>query len=279
VSEKLTNVGAPHLDFEMWEATKAAPLLSFLVLPRPASVQGFNPSRKRVAKHGPLGTFVRYDDCLMRFNNYMSTVFPGLSLKPPLFYRWPIGIRFELGKEEPELTYDEVTMRRACALYEAVFRPGDLGLIVSALTRYVTLSKGGIRSRQGRYRRHRPTVFQLSRRYSLGLRGPAGRECHASEEDDLREITTLRWTEIAARRIDYQFILKAIANASYYPRRPATSDRIYFVNPTRNVILHMYDDRGMDLIAARRSDLQPIYVEHKDWVLDYDRRRISETFE
>jgi hypothetical protein len=40
----------------------------------------------------------------------------------------------------------------------------------------------------------------------------------------------------------------------------------------------MYDDRGMDLIAASRSGLQTIYDEYKNWVLDYDRKRIEETF-
>ena len=215
----------------------------------------------------------------MRLNDYMSAAFPGLLLRPPLFYRWPIGIRFELGKEELGSTYDEVALSRACTLYEAVFRPSDLAFIVSGMVRYVTLSKDAIASRSSRYRRHRPTVFQISRRYSLGLRGSAGRERLVTEEDDLREITTFRWTEIAARRINYQFILKAKANANYYTRRPSTDDRIYFVNRTRKIILHMYDDRGMDLIAANRSDLQPIYDEHKNWILDYDRKRIAETFD
>lgn len=209
----------------------------------------------------------------------MSATFPGLSLSPPLFYRWPIGIRFELGKEELGSSYGEVALRRACTLYEAVFRPSDRAFIVSGLARYVTLSKDAIGSRSSRYRRHRPTVFQLSRRYSLGLRGSVGRERLVSNEDHLREIITFRWTEIVARKINYQFILKAKANADYYTRRPSTDDRIYFVNRTRNIILHMYDDRGMDLVAASRNNLQGIYDEHKNWILDHDRNRIVETFE
>jgi len=51
------------------------------------------------------------------------------------------------------------------------------------------------------------------------------------------------------------------------------------VNRTRNLILHMYDDRGLDLIARHRSDLQAIYDAHKSWVLDYDRHRIERVFE
>jgi hypothetical protein len=215
----------------------------------------------------------------MQLTDYMSTAFPGLSLNPPLFYRWPVGIRFELGVEEKGTTYDDVVMRRACTLYEAVFRPGDLAFIVSGRVQYASTKRGGVKTNQGRYRRHRPTVFQLSTRYSLGLHGPAGCQRQVTEEDgDTREITILRWTEIAARGINYQFILRAKANADYHPRRPATSDRVYFVNRTRNVILHMYDDRGLDLVASKRSDLQAIYDTHKQWILDYDRKRIAEKF-
>lgn len=211
----------------------------------------------------------------MQLSNYLSTAFPGLSLGPALFYRWAIGIRFELGVEALDVPYDDVVIHRACALYEAAFRRGDLGFVVAGQTRYVTHNRGGDRAR---FRRHRPSLFQLSRRYALGLHGPAGRQVHANYDGDTQEITTFRWTEIMARAIDYRSILKAKANAELYSHRPAINDQVYFVNRTRNIILHMYDDRGMDLIAAERSDLQAIYDEHKSWVLDYDRRQIEKTF-
>ncbi len=61
----------------------------------------------------------------------MSTQFPGLLLSPPLFYRWPVGIRFELGVEEAGTSYDDVVLARACALYEATFQADDFAFIVS----------------------------------------------------------------------------------------------------------------------------------------------------
>jgi hypothetical protein len=62
-------------------------------------------------------------------------------------------------------------------------------------------------------------------------------------------------------------------------QQPRTADYIYLINRTRNIVLHMYDDRGMDLIAHEASDLQPIYDAYKGWILDYDRARIEQTFE
>jgi hypothetical protein len=175
----------------------------------------------------------------MQLHSYMSTAFPGLSLRPPLFYRWPVGIRFELGVEGIDMAYDDVVIHRARTLYEAVFRPEDLGFVVSGQIRYISLGGVGIRARR---RRHRPTLFQLSKRYSLGLHGPAGRQIQIHDAGDTRELTKFRFTQIEPRGIDYEFILKAKANAELYCHRPAIDDRVYFVNVTRNIILHMYDD-------------------------------------
>jgi len=61
-------------------------------------------------------------------------------------------------------------------------------------------------------------------------------------------------------------------------RRPRIGDRVYFVNQTRNTILHMYDNRGLDVIAPLIDDLRPIYETHRTWVLDYERRSIGEWF-
>jgi hypothetical protein len=41
------------------------------------------------------------------------------------------------------------------------------------------------------------------------------------------------------------------------------------------MIVHMYDDRGLDIIAATRESLRPIYRPFNDWVLDFDRERIA----
>jgi hypothetical protein len=41
----------------------------------------------------------------------------------------------------------------------------------------------------------------------------------------------------------------------------------------------MFDDRGLDLIAADRSELQSIYDRHRDWLLNYDRKRIAAIFQ
>src|SRR5262249_57878 len=54
---------------------------------------------------------------------YLSERFPSLTLGAGLFSRWPVGIRFEVGLA----TFAE----RASKLYEAVFAPEDICVIIS----------------------------------------------------------------------------------------------------------------------------------------------------
>lgn len=53
---------------------------------------------------------------------------------------------------------------------------------------------------------------------------------------------------------------------------------IYFINVTRKMIYHLYDDRGCDVIASNKEDLRTLYEEFNDWILDYDREQINKIF-
>lgn len=52
----------------------------------------------------------------------------------------------------------------------------------------------------------------------------------------------------------------------------------HLVDMDRGLVLHAYDDRGMDVGAADRTALVPIYWEFKDWLLDYDRAAMDRIF-
>jgi Domain of unknown function (DUF3885) len=212
----------------------------------------------------------------MQLPEYMQRTFPGLHLGPDLFHSWTVGLRFELNANHwPNVNWEAV-LQRASTLYEAVFSPGDWGFIVSG-HEFEFEPK---RHAPGKMPEFRNSVFALSRKYSLGLHGVAGRRRLTTYQDhDTRIISTYRWAEIEARRIGYRDILRAVMHMDFPSRRPRIADRVYFVNRTRDIILHMYDDRGMDLIAPSVDHLRPIYERHKDWVLNYDRSSIAQMFE
>ena len=69
-------------------------------------------------------------------NQYFDEQFAGLKLQKPLFYNWPIGLRFEIGPVEIGLwkdserktfneQYFEVSLARAVSIFEAVFGQED----------------------------------------------------------------------------------------------------------------------------------------------------------
>jgi hypothetical protein len=75
----------------------------------------------------------------------------------------------------------------------------------------------------------------------------------------------------------YELVLEAIANADH-ARHPAISSRVYWINRSSDIILHMYDDRGLDLIGRTKDMLGRLYRDFNPWILDYDRARINQTF-
>lgn len=73
----------------------------------------------------------------MEFKHYMKVNFPNLSLKPPLFYSWDVGIRFELGvnwiKEDcaEESFYLKGVYERAITLFRSLHSPEEEIFVVA----------------------------------------------------------------------------------------------------------------------------------------------------
>jgi Domain of unknown function (DUF3885) len=71
---------------------------------------------------------------------------------------------------------------------------------------------------------------------------------------------------------------EVIANADH-AREPSIGGRVYFINTLTHAIVHIYDDRGMDVIATNRESLRGLYREFNEWILDYDGGAIDRRFD
>ena len=82
----------------------------------------------------------------------------------------------------------------------------------------------------------------------------------------------------------YLHLLKAISYEDFvHPStilksNPESGYDIYFINLTKKVIYHLYDDRGCDILAAEKETIRFLYDEYNDWILDYDRKEIDSLF-
>jgi hypothetical protein len=61
--------------------------------------------------------------------------------------------------------------------------------------------------------------------------------------------------------------------------RPRGTGAIYLIDWQRRVLTHVYDDRGMDVVAAERHTLRPLYDRFRPWLLDQERLLMDAAFE
>lgn len=199
---------------------------------------------------------------------YLGETFPGLSLNAPLFYRWPIGLRFDLGGRATATAEADHVRERATALFNRVFSPSDMCIVVAQdwpeENRHPWLAAV-------------LPLFDFAQGNGVGLEAPHGQLEAQDEEEPEVGPHTLTWVEQPVRTFQCELVFEAIANADH-ARRPAISSRVYLINPLTNIILHMYDDRGLDLISANKGALCSLYSDFNLWLLDYDRARIAEIF-
>lgn len=45
---------------------------------------------------------------------------------------------------------------------------------------------------------------------------------------------------------------------------------VFLLYVKEHILYHLYDDRGLDVVAKDKETLRPIYEKYKDWILEYD---------
>ena len=199
---------------------------------------------------------------------YIETNFPSLELKCPLFYNWPIGIRFELEKsnKNPNIYFKKVS-ERANKIYEEIFDKEDEVLIVfhqfTGLNHKFKTDNFCFQNIENLNLNH-IELFEIKELYWPG------------DKDD---IYTIACVNTSSQKINYSNILKAIANTEFGERKPQIEGDVFFVNKTKNIILNMYGDRGLDVISTNKNQLSGIFKDLNDWILDYDREKINSIFQ
>lgn len=206
-------------------------------------------------------------------DSFMKEHFEGNDLKKPLFYNSRIAIRFEMGAEieEPEARAAQVK-QRAVALYHALNQPGDDVLVVLFVDKWMDEPVDALEQE----------VTEAFNTYiDQGHMGPLDnkeQEYRYKDPDDSDDVMTIRYAaRVKSRYLKLADLMEAIANRTL-GLEPTVDGDIYLVNTTNRTIFHLYDDRGLDIVAADRETLRPIYEQYTAWILDYDRERIDVIF-
>lgn len=179
----------------------------------------------------------------------------------PTFYCNPGGLRFELSKGGSAVEQFLTAHRKAHAICSEVFKTTQSFTV--CLSTY--LYKPALSFRD-----------DLRRLKRAGIRIPRTKEMWVSRSAE-DEAALLHTAFVADRTLLDNFLWCALAvdlNIEPCPNLSA----IRLINMEQAVLVHPYDDRGMDVVGSDRELLAQLYSKFKVDLLDYDRATMNATF-
>jgi hypothetical protein len=203
----------------------------------------------------------------------LKAVFGAPALPDALFYRFDFALRFDLGGEDGKsgvLRFLQA-IDRSRAVVRAVFpRPEDMHVVLARIAPE-RLTRDDARELRQLRRLGFRRALSSPERLDLGEDGDVwgdGSEIlyrylsAAEPAPGMADIDALLWSSCATDT----------------PVEPRAHFDVFLVDFSRGVAAHVYDERGMDVIATTREPLVEIYRAFGPWLLDYDRARMDATF-
>ena len=193
-------------------------------------------------------------------------------LTHPIFYNSPIGIRFNIGdngndvyidKSREELSvnpnYVTACLERSLKIYYSLKSEPDLLAIEGYLCENESV-EDFISSVVSATDSPQPNEIKS--------------ELTRDDEDEFVHVFLL-WNlnDFNPNKLLEEIIKADLGSGNFF-----LSSSVYFVCTKDNVLFHLYDDRGADLVADKKEKIQHIYYELNDLILDYDREKIDYIF-
>ena len=176
---------------------------------------------------------------------------PSKAIWHPLFYRYPWGLRFELG--DPALDDDEAYFRvaeeRAQRIWDAAFAAEDEVLLIFDGT---------------------PDKDLKAELKHLRMQRVRAKWLPHSPEDE--------WDGDYFYRYLYAGPASEFSFSALLERAFSWKYGIYLYNRTKKLLFHPYDDRGADLLGPDAEVLRPFYESLHDFLLNWDREEMARKF-
>ncbi len=189
-----------------------------------------------------------------------------------IFYNSPIGIRFNIGDNGNEVYIDKsgkellvnpnyviACLERSLKIYHSLKSRPDLLIIEGYLCENETIEE---------------FISSVVSATDLPQPNEIKNEIIHDDEDELIHVFLL-WN---LNDFKPNKILEEIIKADLGSRNYFLTSSVYFVCTNDNVLFHLYDDRGADLVANKKENIQHIYHKLNDLILDYDREKIDSIF-
>jgi hypothetical protein len=182
---------------------------------------------------------------------FLAETLSGFRLRPGRYGEWPY-LRFELGDQVPlkpaKPRVDQAT-ERAALLFESAFDTSDEGFI--SFTRWDGEDDD--------------IVLPMLRAVgATPIERTAGTDFYEEGDDDPFVSFT---AALKPRTLDHRSIFRSEGNREL-GLEPVLRGLVYFVNVTRPLVFHMYDDRGAILFAPQAATLMPLYQRFGAWLVE-----------
>lgn len=182
-----------------------------------------------------------------------------------LFYQFQHALRFELGIGSNRLSQTISAFDRSRMITKSLIFPD----FRETYAVFRTTNEAGAKRQNQRF-------FKTLKNYMKLARTDIN-HCGVTPYPDDSDLCC-HWYAVKLREqsdIDSLLWFPASAEMGFEPQLWAN---IYLLNRNKKILIHPYDDRGMDVISMDKATLLPLYHQYNEWLLDYDRARMVETF-
>lgn len=195
------------------------------------------------------------------FNDFFKNNFGNIELSAPVFFEFPISIRFEigvdLGNSDDLDSYIETSMKRSIDIFSELFNPNDiLYIVVESPCKDLD-------------------NINVIHPLLLDILDECSYEVSSSKDNFLRERYVIKST---TKSVKIAELLKKII-CSELDGTNTLSGNVYILNSKTGVLYYLYDDRGLDVAAPLTENLQMVYNRYNSWILNHNKEKISKIFE
>ncbi|WP_313757253.1 DUF3885 domain-containing protein [Tissierella sp.] len=210
-------------------------------------------------------------------NTLLSMGMP--TLKHPIFYNCPIGLRFEIS----EPWGDNECFNYFKNAFEKVFHIySDLSADFNILRIDVLLDADDCQGSRLTDKEQDINVICST----TGLPFPMEeRECTILYDIGNGETVTLievqYYWNLKLISFDIKALLMQIILTDFPSQgggNPQFESSVFLFATDKYLMFHLYDDRGLGLVSKDKETLYPFYKKYNSWIMDYDRKRIENIF-
>lgn len=188
-------------------------------------------------------------------------------ISKPVFHLAPIRLRFKMSEETYEDKIGMIlrVMNKAQAIFDAVFKDSkNISIILDFF------SPKRIKNNQ------LPQSFKdliEECQFQISLKD-------IQEVQEIKRDEGYFYTYLLKKKPDYNFIKPIIwaIGGKEIGIKPTADVLAFFIDLEREIIFHLYDDRGLDIVANKKETLLDCYHKYSNWILESKRKEIDQIF-